>query len=520
MSKETAQQAGEILIRKFRDQFLHGNKEAIYTAVSELIKVQGKIDQELRQEFVNLASNRWPVAEEDIERISAILSEHDGKSPMEQLSLYVIMAPYELVKTNNGYQDKSEEKARRFAREINLNTLVSENALTILQSGEQRQTYNFGEEIGRISGPSIDFIKAVVQSLADIEEQKQNPAFVLGFLAGTADDTFIRETIDLLLQHHNTERHAVRAGRYLKVMLTDLLKYENVLLRSPETIQNLQYIHAEALPLNEFESYIRWLVKLGEQGYWQALDTIHLALYRNEERWHELKAIVRELVSGANIISFDAGVLIKHTYETIALRLVKEDNDSVLSAYLAEGAVQTFSSHFFRSESLIENLLVNLLEYQWDTVWPILGHYLLEGDIQIADQLIEVLKSFRRYDEEKLLQWAQENKPEGPRRLAAFVEFERSDEEGNVTLTPIIISLLNFYGADERLLSELSSRLHTFSSVGSAMPIFERRKRLAESLLTHPVDEVKDFAKREIGYFENDIEREKRFIENFGLGEF
>jgi hypothetical protein len=69
------------------------------------------------------------------------------------------------------------------------------------------------------------------------------------------------------------------------------------------------------------------------------------------------------------------------------------------------------------------------------------------------------------------------------------------------------------------MMEELSDRIHSFSATGSAMAIFKPRKELVSTLLDHPKDEVRAFAKQQVEYFDRQIEQERKFWQNYQLGE-
>jgi hypothetical protein len=89
-----------------------------------------------------------------------------------------------------------------------------------------------------------------------------------------------------------------------------------------------------------------------------------------------------------------------------------------------------------------------------------------------------------------------------------------------VAWSPLVRSLIDKYGSDAWMMRELSARLHSFASTGSAIPILTSRKELVSKLLEHPNEEVRAFAKQEGEYFELQIEQEKRFWKNYQIGEF
>jgi hypothetical protein len=100
-----------------------------------------------------------------------------------------------------------------------------------------------------------------------------------------------------------------------------------------------------------------------------------------------------------------------------------------------------------------------------------------------------------------------------------FIRLDITIENDKKLLSPIINSLINEFGSDKRVLDELSAKLHSYSTSGSAVDIFEERIELLLPLLEHQIDQVREFAKKEINEFKIYIEKEKIWLQNSSLGE-
>ena len=70
--------------------------------------------------------------------------------------------------------------------------------------------------------------------------------------------------------------------------------------------------------------------------------------------------------------------------------------------------------------------------------------------------------------------------------------------------------LLNEFGNQKKVLDTLSARIHSFSWVGSVIPLLENRKKALNILLDHKYKEVALWAEHNIQYFDEEIKREKR----------
>ena len=78
-------------------------------------------------------------------------------------------------------------------------------------------------------------------------------------------------------------------------------------------------------------------------------------------------------------------------------------------------------------------------------------------------------------------------------------------------------NLIDAYGEDEAFLVEISSNLHSMSTVGSRVPYLESRVKLLKILLDHPINSVQTWASKEIERFEKEIKLEKIRDEEHGI---
>jgi hypothetical protein len=520
MNSETQTQIEQIIVSKFRQQYLEGNSDAIYHAISNIIEKKGLVDQELRQELVNVSSDRWPISKENKDRIITLLKQYEPKGLKELILLNVIRAPYIIEKKGGGYNDLSEIKAREIAAAIKDNIEEFYLVLEVLQTGEQRQTYNFANELGKIVKDKKQIIHSAVEALNQVPSESQNPSLIMGLASGIGNDDETRNIIDRLLSLPNISFHAIRLTRFLKITLSDTIKFRTLIEENPKYVQELQYLNVDSLSVEELKNYLDWMMSLGNAGIWMSIDTAYNVIRNNDARWGDIKTLIRPLIFKSGIITSDANSLTIHAYEELAVRLIKEESDETLLDFLTSEILKASSQSYFRVEFLIQNLLSQLLENQWDVVWPKIGKALIINDDGSSYNIINLLKDYRQFNSDKLLHWAKNNQPDGPYYLISFMDFESKDENGNSSFPPIINAILDDYGDDKRILDELSNRLHSFSTVGTAMPIFRGRKKMVETLLKHPNKNVRAFAEREVRYFEQDIARETTHNENYNLGEF
>ncbi len=104
---------------------------------------------------------------------------------------------------------------------------------------------------------------------------------------------------------------------------------------------------------------------------------------------------------------------------------------------------------------------------------------------------------------EDLKKWCIDYPETAPIILAMYIPVYSGD-----SLSPLAKFLLDHFGDNKRVLSELSCNLGSFSCFGSAVPIYEQKKHALQELVPHKNPTVNTWLLDNIRYAENDIIRE------------
>ena len=142
----------------------------------------------------------------------------------------------------------------------------------------------------------------------------------------------------------------------------------------------------------------------------------------------------------------------------------------------------------------------------FNVIWPVLSQQLLaDGEefmayynlkwflgVDMVDNDNPIINEGNHFDEMK--PWLEAHPEIAPARLASLILV--ADEQGEFTTEAMF--LIDNYGKDRNVLTELGCSLNSFASVGSVLPQYEHRKNVYSKLLNHKFEEVRIWAQSEV----------------------
>ena len=184
-----------------------------------------------------------------------------------------------------------------------------------------------------------------------------------------------------------------------------------------------------------------------------------------------------------------------YDYPELAHRI----NDEILG--YAKASHTSFSHNYE-----LEVIYRLLMSKYFNVIWPSLSQQLLaEGDefmayynmkwflgVDMVDNDNPIINEGNHFDEMK--PWLEAHPEIAPMRLASLILV--ADEQGE--FTPEAMYLIDNYGKDRNVLSELGCSLNSFVSVGSVLPQYEHRRNIYSKLLNHKFEEVRIWAQSEV----------------------
>jgi uncharacterized protein (DUF2344 family) len=107
-----------------------------------------------------------------------------------------------------------------------------------------------------------------------------------------------------------------------------------------------------------------------------------------------------------------------------------------------------------------------------------------------------------------IFEWCKTNAPKSAIRIANMMPLG-IQHEGQIVWHPFSKMVIDEFGNNEKVLSELSANMGTYGMTGSRVPYLEGLKDLVEQLKNHPLGEVRKWAERKSEYLDKEIKLEE-----------
>lgn len=535
------------------------NAEAAAAAISGAIRgllMQGRLD-DVESAVKKVAAARdgvWPSALDGIKdslkyegnsfpdearrRIESWLIDLEPKELSGKIALHVTAAPFEHDEDANGnWRNIAAERAETLGESLGGQWSEIKEILPMVMRGAQNQGFAFGRGLARGMKFSGEALEDVMSALEAIPFEERNSVVLSGWLS--AADDVAPEKVD-----HEFGRIAVRQGlrrslpsicRGLRLSdtrvghLVSLLEFGAISCRQ---LHGLSYGQAmAAVSVEVVADLCDALGSKGIEGAWVALDIGFMFLYGNEADWPRLALSMRSIVATKGMLQevVPEWRLDSDAFAKVAEKLVPNDPD--LAAILTQEIIDATAelNHLHEIDHCISEVLGVALETQIDTAWPLLAGALADADGSARWGIGHVLS--RRFGDagekgllgkvpmKHLAQWCKQLPGVAPKVLASIVQV-MDLVEGQVALSEEAAFLINEYGSDPDVLSELAANFHSFSWSGSLVPYYERQVVVMEPLTRHPRHEVQQWSRRLIDSAEHQIKREKERDQEQEIGRY
>lgn len=508
----------EKLNERLREQYRYGNSVLILEIIKQLAIKKGKLPIKLRSNIDALILSTPKSREEDIKSLNAFLEEFTVQTIEEELTTFVIEAPY-LSERNGegGYDDISKKRAQDLADRYIEDKIDWETFLPSLLITEQKQTFHFAEKIGQIDYPHEALLEKALELLKTTDEEKHNFLFINGLVLGVGSNEFTRKAIEQSLSHKKTIGLGIHLTRFLKpISLADLKEIKPFLVQNPDYLRLLEYIDILHFTNVELIELISWLTNINLSFLLEILDRV---LRKEPNRWNDLEEHINPLIYQNKILytsSFINNSL--HIEDLIQLSIDNNPNLKNIEFILNE-IFECYEDFNFHNESMLNSLTYFFLYNYWDQSWPLFGEYVAKTEY-IPNGLSYLLSSIS-FDSSKLLKWVGE-KP-GKREVVAMrcIDIFKKDNRENEKLAfePEVLELIDNYGNNLKMLDRLESSLISYTiHSNSAEKLYLKRKELVQTLYDHPLEEVRAFSTRMSAKFDLLIEQEKNFEANYNIG--
>jgi len=512
--------------------------EMLDVAIRKVVSVNGRYWPEalesIKNSFEYESEGMRPEVSDVLNSWLELLSPVAAELP-EKLTILVSNPPWEHRKGDDGrYVDVAAENAKTLATELSSNIEELLPHLDLLLVGEQKQSYVFGYQLALVLENINPLLDNALLCLAAIE--KANPQLVFGLYRGLFERSPViwQEYIDRLVADEDLVRHYpdfIRTGNIQKTHLDTLLELIQRGVLSANDANLLSYGSVtNGIEPSVMAGFCLQLAKLGDQASWAALNVIYMYCFGNEGSIEGLRDELKLLVTAVPLHKGQQGTAtdLHHWYD-IAGKLLKE-RDLKLATSLTSQLITSSKLGFNHGDiwSYTKPLMLNLMKDYAEDLWPVFGDAIVQSDgmesywlQQLLDRetgLVSKMPSVLSViPTESVIKWCSNQPDLGPTFVARCLNvFEEVDEIKQPS--PLFIALLENFGNDKRVTSELNANMGTRGWSGSLVPYLESDKAALMPLIEHENPNVRRWAKEHVAYIDLQISEESKRDEEHGFG--
>ncbi|WXL26390.1 hypothetical protein WG219_02555 [Ectopseudomonas mendocina] len=453
----------------------------------------------------------------------------------EKLKILVTNPPWEHRKGDDGhYIDVAAKNAMALATELSKNIDELLPYIDSLLIGEQKQSFSFGYQLARDLDDINSFLDLTLAILSSLE--RANPSLVSGIYKGLYEtspkawDNYLNKLLeDKSLTIYYAE--FIRTGDIQKNHLDTLL----TLIRNgeiPASSANLLSYGGvtERISPNIMADFCIHLSRLGDQASWPALNVIYMYYFSNNDCIDTIRNDLKTLVLSVPLHreqQHTASDL--HHWQDLAKKILVQ-RDPEFAAALTLQLIESSKHGLNHGDiwSYIKPLLLKLMKEYHEQLWPIFSEaiiqsegmdtywlqQLLDRETGLASNLPSVLSVM---PVDSIINWCSVQPSLGPIFVARCLNILETVDD-NQRPSELFIALLENFGNDSRVASELSANIATRGWSGSLVPYLESDKAALSPLVDHESANVREWVKSHISHIDHLIIKESERDEEHGFG--
>lgn len=463
------------------------------------------------------------VLETRIESIIELLSPKDLRS---ELMLKVSKPEwFDHAEDING--DQPAKNATALAEKIVQDNIDISEFLPDLLTGEQRQSFNFGKRLGELMPDKNGFIIKGLSALDTIPFNQQSPELLAGFAIGTKDDQLISELYTSVLNSNTYMHTAFYFARALDMKIPDLYRLFDLVDNNKVNIGYfLNFKYGGFFSNTSAEEVIEFCRKINSysEGNWVALTLLYMYCFNNEGNWQSCSAAMKDIITKENMV-VNKNIAFQmddyHWSSTVEkLLLMESDNEFALTIMKQLIDIGSERDYSYSIDSYLPKIYRILFDKYFDQTWPVFGNALLEKNYIFIIHINHTIGAQKGSHEsvgvlfenperfEKLIAWCKEHPEEGPKRMAHMMPIEAGSSE-NIEWHPFAKMIIDNFGANKEVISNLSANIGTYGSVGSSVPYLQSVFWLMQLLKDHPIDLVRQWSVSEANSLRKQIKHEE-----------
>ena len=516
----------------------HGRIEMLDSAIRKIVGINGSYWPEALDSIKNTFTfDSKDIKQETTDALNnwlELLSPDEAKLP-EKLKILVTTHPWEHHKGEDGhYVDVAAENAKVLATELSHNIEELLPHLGLLLQGEQKQSYAFGHQLANDLTDVIPILDLALECLVAIE--KPDSRLVLGIYRGLFEQSpeLWQENIDRLAADEKLVHlypDFIRTGDIKKAHLDNLLELIQRGVLSPNSANALSYGSVtDSIEPDVMAGFCLQLAELGEQASWSALNVIYMYCFSNKDSVNVLREQLKHLVTAVPLHKGQENTATDtHHWHDMAEKLLKE-RDEEFAVALTNQLIAASRSGLNHGDiwSYTKPLMLSLMSDYGDVIWPIFGEaivrsegmdkywlqQLLDGETSLVGNMPSVLSVI---PVESVMEWCLKQPDIGPVFVARCLNVIETVDEVQQP-SALFIALLENFGNDQRVASELSANMGTRGWSGSLVPYLESDKLELSPLIEHENSNVRRWVKDHIAYINRQIIEESKRDEEHGFG--
>jgi hypothetical protein len=433
----------------------------------------------------------------------------------DKLKSFVSVPDWDTQKDEKGqYINLSANNAMKFVDTLIESGASLDEILPIVLTGEQRAGFAFGLRLGQLlqDGKLADHI---LDLLANIPRDKRNPEFAVGYVSSLSIEE--RRRILEVLLNGDLNYLAVYFTKAQQFEFDDIQKILNYVDdRKIKADQFLQLPYGGGLRFlsdTEFIMLVNRLTKT-KGGAAVAMELVEFYVHDNNDRWQNLKDFVRDLMVNTNLLLEDLGDHAEWIFGQMIEKILTNKTDDELHVAISKHIYQAAIQERLRPhDEMLKRVIKKLIETDFKTFWSIVGEGILNPNTYLDLKWLlgtnngvygnPGLLHFADY--EYIVEWCAGNEAIAAKRIAYMMPTTSIDNKAE--WHPLALKMIDKFGDIDGFMNELSANVHSFGSVGSAVPYLRDQQALFSKLIGHPIEKVSDWAKREVSNYNLQIEK-------------
>ena len=421
-----------------------------------------------------------------------------------------------------------QEEYIKLADEFVYNYFCSSEILHSIYSKKHFYSMPFGARIAELIEGNTEYFNTFIETSLDllltIDSKDRNSSILIDFARGIKLEEAKNKLIESILSKEQLSYLLFPVFGVLKKEDDDLIILFSLVDKGvasiDEFIQYFNYLSLPSLPEDKFVGLCHKIKKYGIRGTDTVLSLIHSLLFFSKDVNPNsvIYGLLEDILMSIDITNLNG--INRDNYFQMIDTLLSHKESKIFAKYINLQVINLAKdlNYSFSFNSTLENLYRLLIGKYFEIIWPDLSSALLScgEDYYVYYHYQHLLGShiggvsnevgiLFRGDINLIFDWCNKFPEKAPVRLASMVPI--FEGEG---FHPITLRLINEFGNNQDVLSNLSSNMGSYSWVGSMIPLLKRKRKLFNSLKNHAIPEVADWAKRNICYMDKEIEREQQ----------